>query len=119
MEHDETTAFVNGYTRILTAAWSSEEFSRRLDTDPAAVLAENGLEVPSGARVDVIRARDGGPDLSAQIQLWGTGRRSGHYVLYVPALPQLDDLDLMDEELGSLAGGDGGSYCCNPCCCQS
>lgn len=119
MEPDERAAFVNGYSKILTGAWSSEEFSLRLATDPVAVLAENGLAVEAGARVDIIRLRDGEPDLGTQTQLWEIGRKSGHYVLYVPELPQLEVRDLADEELSGLAGGAGGSYCCNPCCCQS
>lgn len=119
MESDERIAFVNSYTKILTGAWSSEEFSLRLENDPVSVLADNGLTVEEGARVDIIRVRDSEPDLRTQTQLWEIGRQSGRYVLYVPNLPQLDVRDLADEELDGLAGGAGGSYCCNPCCCQS
>lgn len=120
METDERAAFVNGYTKILTAAWSSEEFSLRLETDPVSVLVENGLAVEADAHVEIVRSRDGDPDLRAQLHLWEVGRQWGHYVLYVPDLPQLEVRDLGDEELDGLAGGGGGgSYCCSPCCCQA
>lgn len=117
MEPDERAVFVNGYTKVLTGAWSSEEFSLRLEADPVSVLAQNGLAVEAGSRVDIVRIRDGEPGLQTQMQLSEIGRQSGHYALYVPEFPQLDVRDLADEELGGLAGG--GSYCCNSCCCQS
>jgi hypothetical protein len=114
----EKAAFIFGYTRILTQAWSSEEFSRRLETDPQVVLAENGLPITPGARVEIIRSRDADPDLDTQVHLWDRGSVTGRYVLYVPHLPQVDTRELDDDELGDLAGGVSG-YCCTPCCCQS
>ncbi|MET9588143.1 hypothetical protein ABZY10_34705 [Streptomyces sp. NPDC006539] len=110
--------FIVGYTRILTRAWSSEDFCKRLESDPQSVLSENGLETPENAFIEVVRSRDAEPDLNLQISMWRHGDATGKYILYVPYLPQMDMPDLNDEDLGDLAGGAAGC-CCSPCCCQS
>lgn len=83
MDTAEKARFINGYTRILTQAWSSAEFERRLVADPRAVLAENGLTTPAGAGVEIMRL-SADPDLDAQITLWEDGAITGYYVLHVP-----------------------------------
>ncbi|MER6084747.1 hypothetical protein [Streptomyces sp. NPDC001833] len=114
----DKSQFVSAYARILTQAWSSDAFSRRLDADPRTVLAENGLETSPQAVVEIARPKDGnGPNLDAQISLWADGLRTGRFRLFVPYLPQMNITDLNDEDLGDLAGGTG-NLCCSPCCCQ-
>lgn len=109
----ETPDFIVGYTRILTQAWSSEDFCERLASHPRQVLADNGLEIPRNTVVRIVRSSDAEPDLQAQIEMWQQGAVTGKYILHVPYLPQMDVSDLSDEELGDLAGGAAGC-CCSP-----
>jgi hypothetical protein len=118
MEPRERAAFVSAYTKILTAAWSNEAFAARLTSEPASVLAENGLAVPAGATVNIVREIGGEPDLETQVQLWEAGKSSGTYELRVPNTPQIDTRELSEADLEAVSGGDN-TYCCccSPCCC--
>jgi hypothetical protein len=40
-------------SKLVAQAWLDEEFKNRLIAEPAAVLEENGLSVPSGTQVTV------------------------------------------------------------------
>ncbi len=82
-------AFVNGYTKLLTQAWSGGELARRLETQPEAVLAGLGLPTVPGARVTIVRTLDPDPDLDTQAALWERGHATGQYLLYIPLAPQL------------------------------
>jgi hypothetical protein len=82
-------AFVNGYTKLLTQAWSGGELAQRLETQPEAVLAGLGLPTVAGARVTIVRTLDPDPDLDAQAALWERGHATGQYLLYIPLVPQL------------------------------
>jgi hypothetical protein len=44
--------------QIVARAWRDEAFRRRLLAQPAAVLAEHGLEVPPGLQVRVLEDTD-------------------------------------------------------------
>ena len=114
MEPRERSAFVSAYTKVLTAAWSNEDYATRLGANPRAALAEQGLELPANATVHVVRDVGGDPDLEAQVALWGLGTESGVYELRVPASPQIEDRELSEADLEAVSGGDN-SYCC--CCC--
>jgi len=116
MDPRAKAAFISGYTKILTQAWSSDEFAARLVGDPVTVLAENGLEVPAGARVEIVRSRDAEPDLEAQIALWADGAATGRYVLYVPDTPVIETRELSENDLDAVAGGGDTCCCCCPCC---
>ncbi|MYW05538.1 hypothetical protein [Streptomyces sp. SID3343] len=124
MEPRERAAFVRSYTKVLTAAWSNDEYAARLETDPRAALAENGLELPAGATVRIVRNLGGEPDLEAQVELWEAGTESGDFELRVPNSPQIELRELSEADLESVAGGtqevrDDTTYCCccSPCCC--
>jgi glutaminase len=80
-------AFVTGYTRLLSQAWSDGELARRLETQPAAVLAGLGLPTVAGAQVTIVRTLDPDPDLDAQAALWERGHTTGRYLLYIPQAP--------------------------------
>jgi hypothetical protein len=108
--------FVKSYTKILTSAWSDEDFSRRLNEDPAAVLNENGLEVPAGATVEIVSSTGGEGDLDDQVKIWEEGLASGSLKLYVPEMPQVEPGELSDAELEGVAGGTDYCCCCSPCC---
>jgi glutaminase len=82
-------AFVDGYTRLLSQAWSGGELARRLETQPEAVLAGLGLPTVAGARVTIVRTLDPDPDLDAQAALWERGHATGQYLLYIPQAPPL------------------------------
>lgn len=115
--------FVNAYTRVLVNAWSSEEFSAQLESDPRAALAEAGLEVPEGVEVKVVREA-GGPEadlapqerLNKQYERWTAAEETGEVIVFVPATPRVDVKDLEMSDLESVAGGDFNCCCC-PCCC--
>jgi hypothetical protein len=111
--------FVNTYTRLLITAWSSEEFSQQLATDPRAALAEAGLEIPAGGEVVLVRtipdAKHGG-NLDLQVALWEKGLASGRYELHIPETPQLDTVELDEDDLSGVGSG-GFACCCCPCSC--
>lgn len=115
----ERYAFIGAYTRILSQAWSSEEFTERMVREPRTVLAENGLDTPADAVIEIARSRDAGPDLEAQITLWHNGFSSGRYVLYIPDMPQIDTREISEEDLDAVAGGADGCSCCCPCSSSS
>jgi len=116
MDPRSKAAFISGYTRVLTRAWSDDDFARRLRAQPQAVLAENGLPTGAGTVVEIVRSRDADPDLEAQIALWDTGAATGRYVLYVPDMPQVETRELSEADLEAVAGGADTCCCCCPCC---
>jgi hypothetical protein len=44
------------WAKLVAMAWMDEGFKKRLESDPAKVLAENGIDIPSGAKVRVIES---------------------------------------------------------------
>jgi hypothetical protein len=116
MEPRERAAFVSAYTKILTAAWSNEAYAARLESQPAAALAEHGLGVPGGAIVNIIREIGGEPDLEAQVRMWEKGKTTGQYDLLVPSTPQIETRELSEADLEAVSGGDNYCCCCSPCC---
>jgi len=116
MDPRSKATFISAYTKVLTQAWSNDEFARRLMAEPRAVLAEQGLETAAGSQIEIIRSRDADPDLEAQIALWCEGATTGHYVLYVPDMPQIETKELSEEDLDAVAGGSDTCCCCCPCC---
>jgi hypothetical protein len=100
--------FFSSYIRVLTQAWSSEDFSRRLEVSPRDVLAECGLETPAGSQVEVVRSGNDEPDLGVQLALWSSGNDTGRYVLHVPYVSQIAVTEVDGEDLGDLAGGVSG-----------
>jgi Protein of unknown function (DUF2477) len=121
MNPQERAEFVNGYTRVLITAWSSEEFASRLDSDPNSALRECGIELPAGATVELIRTIPEGEhdgSLDVQIEAWERGLQTGHYHLHVPDTPQVNTSELTEGDLDSIAAGDVyACCCCCPCCC--
>ncbi|MEW1863433.1 hypothetical protein OG896_22260 [Streptomyces sp. NBC_00669] len=116
MEPRERSAFVSAYTKVLTVAWSDEDYVNRLEANPRTALAEQGLELPADATVRIVRDIGGDPDLEAQVDLWGAGKVTGVYELRVPTSPQIEDRELSEADLEAVAGGDSYCCCCSPCC---
>ncbi|MEV8566875.1 hypothetical protein AB0436_15130 [Streptomyces sp. NPDC051322] len=110
--------FVNGYTRALITAWSSETFAAKLGTDPRTALAEAGLTLPDDAEIIVVRTvpegqQDG--NLEVQVGLYETGLATGRYEFHIPETPQIDMAELSEGDLADVAAG--GTSCCCPCSC--
>ena len=116
METTERSDFVRSYTKVLTNAWSDEEFLRRLQADPKSTLSEFGLDPGADANVDIVTQVEGEGGLDDQVQLWDQGKTTGNYKLYVPAVPQIEGKQLSEDELESVAGGEDYCCCCTPCC---
>ncbi|NCU86361.1 MAG: hypothetical protein EBV58_00965 [Actinobacteria bacterium] len=115
MDSTSRTAFVRGYTKVLTNAWSDEAFMKRLTSKPTETLAEYGLDAGK-ASVEVVTAMAGAASLDDQISLWESGLASGQVKLYVPTIPQIDTKELSEDQLESVSGGDTYCCCCCPCC---
>ena len=115
MDTAERAQFVRGYTKVLTSAWSDEDFMKRLKSDPKDTLAEYGLDA-GGATVSIVTEVRGEGSLDEQVELWDAGKQSGTVQLFVPEVPQIETEELSDEQLESVAGGDTYCCCCSPCC---
>lgn len=120
MESQERAEFVNSFTKLLTKAWSDDQFAAKLDNNPKEAAAEVGLTVPAQGEVVIVRDFEGeysddhNARIDAQIALWETGKDTGRYELHVPRTPQIDTAELSESELEGVAGG---YCCCCPCCC--
>ena len=83
MKNSEETMY-KAWARLVARAWAEDEFRQRLIAEPAAVLAENGVSLPEGARVRVVEFSEGD--------------------VIVP-LPERPSGALSDEDLEKVAGG--------------
>ena len=79
---DET----NKMNTLIAACWKDDALKQRFLSDPHAVLAEHGMDVPEGMNVNVVENTD----------------TTVHVTL--PAAPTANG-DLSDEELANAAGG--------------
>ena len=79
---DET----NKMNTLIAACWKDDALKQRFLSDPHAVLAEHGMDVPEGMNVNVVENTD----------------NTVHVTL--PAAP-VELADLSDEELENAAGG--------------
>ena len=118
----QARAFIDAYTRALTASWSSDEYAERLQSDPRAALEEVGLSAPANARIQIVRSEiteDSDEDgLHAQVAMWMDGFRTGTFRILMPDPPELvtEELDL--DDLSKIGGGFA-CCCCGPCSCCS
>ena len=76
----------NALARLFAACWKDEALKARFLSDPKAVLAEHGLDVPEGIDVKVVENAD------------------DCVYITLPA-PPAGHGDLSDEELSKAAGG--------------
>jgi hypothetical protein len=67
-------------SKLVAQAWLDEEFKNRLIAEPAAVLEENGLSVPSGTQVRVNQG-------ASMETLSNVGAMSGDSEVYEIPLP--------------------------------
>jgi hypothetical protein len=93
----------NALAELFAACWKDEALKARFMTDPKAVLAEYGMDVPDGIDVNVVENSDNTVHITMPMA------PSGHQ-------------DLSDEELSAAAGGislELTSLCgwtCRECC---
>ena len=86
----------NQLAELFAACWKDEALKARFMSDPKAVLAEYGMDVPDGMDVNVVENSDNCVHIT------------------MPMAP-VGHQDLSDEELSAAAGGGGiagGSYNC-------
>jgi len=111
----DRSSFVQGYTKILTNAWSDESFASQLQDDPKPILAEYGLDVPDDATVVVVASEGTDGSVDDQVAIWEEGASTGTYTLYVPVVPAVEAGELSDADLEAVAGAGDVDLCC--CCC--
>lgn len=63
-----------GLARAIARSWRDPEFAQRLEHDPAAALAELGVTLPPGTRVDVV------PEGTVSLPLPSSGAESDEAV---------------------------------------
>ena len=86
----------NALAELFAACWKDEALKARFMSDPKAVLAERGIDVPDNIDVNVVENSDNTVHIT------------------MPAAPASDELS--DEELAGAAGGwqgvEFGAHCC-------
>ncbi|WP_433794312.1 hypothetical protein [Actinoplanes sp. CA-252034] len=107
MDPSERALFIAAYGRLVADVWSEPDQELLLDADPHRLLAEHDLLLPPEIPVVVVRdAQHVDPDIDVQVRAWAdavTG--GGPFLLYVPALDELDEQELSEHELDSVVAG--------------
>ncbi len=85
----------NQLAALFAACWKDEALKARFQSDPKAVLAEYGIDVPVNMNVNVVENSDNTVHIT------------------MPNAPT-EAMDLSDEELRAAAGGAGGADCNTP-----
>jgi hypothetical protein len=85
--------------QIVARAWADAAFKRRLLTEPATVLSENGMEVPAGVGVKVVDDTDKGLHLTLSAQPAGESPEREQ------AMDSTLSAQLAQEQLDHVAGG--------------
>ena len=86
----------NAMAELFAACWKDEALKARFMSDPKAVLAEHGIDVPAGMSVNVVENTDNTVHITMPQAPAGAG-------------------ELSDEELAGAAGGCG-TWKCTPRC---
>ena len=76
----------NALTELFAACWKDEDLKARFMSDPKAVLAEHGIDVPDNMNVNVVENSDNTVHITMPMAPAGAA-------------------DLSDEELSNAAGG--------------
>jgi hypothetical protein len=85
-------------SKIVAQAWLDEEFKKRLISEPAVVLEENGLTIPSGLQVRVKE----NTSLEASTGIADRPDTNDLYEILLPPKPA----ELTDKLIQSWANGD-------------
>ena len=86
----------NQLASLFAACWKDEALKARFMSDPKAVLAEHGMDVPDGMDVKVVENADNCVHIT------------------MPA-PPTGSMELSDEELSNAAGGISARFMNNVC----
>lgn len=91
------------YSKIIAKAWSDEEFKNRLVSDPITVLKENGVDVGSVGKIEVVQ----------------NSKDVAYLVLPAKPAKELSDADMEQIAGGKQEGplGDDVTICCSIACC--
>jgi hypothetical protein len=118
MAPGDRAVFIAAYSKLVAEVWSDPSAEAALLSDPRALLAEHGLDLPESVEVVVVRdAADAEPDLNIQVRAWQEAQTTGTFTLFVPALDPVDEAELNEAELDRVVGGlDTTCACCCPCC---
>ena len=81
---EQLTAYAKQYGQVVARAWADDAFKQRLLAEPAAVLQAEGIAVPQGVEIRAVENTD--------------------KVFYF-MLPPKPGVELSDEQLDQLAGG--------------
>ena len=96
--------------QIVARAWCDGAFMKRLRSDPRAVLADHGLEVPEGTEVQVAE----GDEVKAEVA--GGVRR---FTFTVSPPDELTDEDLVGSPVAQcFSGWCGACGACGRCACR-
>ena len=82
----------NKLAELFAACWKDEALKARFMSDPKAVLAEHGMDVPANMNVNVVENSDNTVHITMPMAPAGAA-------------------ELSDEELAGVAGGEG-TYLC-------
>jgi hypothetical protein len=85
----------NAMAELFAACWKDEALKARFMSDPKAVLAERGIDVPDNMNVNVVENNDNTVHIT------------------MPNAPT-GEINLSDAELRFAAGGAGGADCNTP-----
>ncbi len=77
------------YAKVIAKAWVDDEFKKRLLADSAAVLKENGIEIPEGMTVRFVEQEE---------------PKENEILVPLPPRPG-EAAELSDEDLEKVAGG--------------
>ena len=72
LDEGQRKDFIAGYTKLLTAAWSADDFDAfmaNLNGNPAGVTAEYGLPMPATGSIEIRTQSDGGESLDQAVEL--------------------------------------------------
>src|SRR5688572_26042261 len=87
------------WSKIGAEAWADDNFKRRRLENPASVLRQQGIEVPTGVDLRVVENTENVTYLT------------------LPAKPAMDVTELNDRDLAGVVGGF--IFCCGFCWCST
>ena len=82
--------------KIIAKAWADDEYKQRFISDPAAVLREEGADVPEGVTFKILEAQ-----------------ANESWLILPPKQVDVDSIVMGEERLAALAIGC--SFCCGVC----
>jgi hypothetical protein len=117
---------LENFARVMAMAWGDETYRQQLLANPREVLAAADIETPPNAIIKVHEVDEVG-DTQGSIEngrpfmeSWFKGYETGVYEFILTKAPDgfdLGNMQLSDEQLDAVAGGNSSGGCCTYCCC--